>query len=613
MKILVVDDEPAVRDAYRHALNRDSGAAASQNLKAMASELFADASEPDLAVKPQNALEVAYFSQGLEAVSATAEQLTDPDRFKVAFIDVRMPPGIDGKETARRIREIDPSINIVIVTAYSDHRITDIMEVAGPANKIMYLKKPFAADEVRHMALSMAAQWDNDARVSEELQRTMCLAENSADIDVLTGAANRVAFQRELKKRAQADRSKLSLLLLDLDNFKAVNETYGHSAGDEVLRNVHYALREACPDNTFVGRLGANDFGILIEGDSNAAAAVCTAAHSACQNSFSVFSNQINVKASAGFIAALEMEEASASDLLLFANIALKSAKNDGQSQMCVFDYAMQSDALFRQTIKTDLAKALEAGELAVHYQQIVDQNTLKIAGFEALVRWNSPEHGSVSPAVFIPIAEEGPLIYDLGEWVLRRALQDCKDWPDQYISVNVSPRQFQGIDLKELFVRCADEAGVPYNRIQIEVTENALFDDPFHSCEVLKSLQLLGFRIALDDFGTGFSNMSRVKTFALDCIKIDKSFVDDLGQQQNALAIVGAMTQLAQSLGLSIVAEGVETAMQFDILGTVGCSHIQGYLFGAAEAIEMANERIAQDVSGETVHPHLTVPQKAG
>lgn len=282
-------------------------------------------------------------------------------------------------------------------------------------------------------------------------------------------------------------------------------------------------------------------------------------------------------------------------ELMRFADLALFAAKRSGRGRVCIFDTVMDESQRFRQAIETGLRKAIANNELALHYQPIVERESLTAVGFEALLRWFSPEHGSISPAVFIPIAEESNLIEELGEWVVSQALADSRDWPELFVSINFSPRQFKRADFPDWLDAHVAKWRTSPSRIQIEVTETAIFENSERAADILGEVQNRGYRIALDDFGTGYSSLFNIKNFSLNCIKIDKSFIDGLGNDKHCSAIVSSIVHLAQELGLSIIAEGVETHTQCQMLQATGCSHFQGYFFGKAQpALEAA--RMARD-----------------
>lgn len=571
----------------------------------MAQSLFSDASD-DLGslAHPVPSMEVTYLAQGEDAVSAVSEARAQGMPFQVAFIDVRMPPGIDGKETARQIRTIDPDINIVIVSAYSDHNVTDICEVAGPADKLYYISKPFAADEVIQMAKALSQRWANDqAKVEElrekivELAASEARAIHIANHDFLTGAPNRMSFQAELSARLKRPTGAFALALLDLDRFKHVNDVFGHAAGDDLLVQVYAALRGCLVPGSFLARLGGDEFGVLIDAEDAAAAeACCHRMVEACTHPYTIFGNTVHVGASVGLVHDPANMGHDIVDLMRFADIALFSAKRDGRGVVRIFNGAMDQSVKFRQSIETALRSALARNELTLHYQPIVDRMELRTIGFEALLRWHNEEHGEISPAVFIPVAEESALIHEIGEWVIENAIRDSLNWPDLYVSINLSSRQFRSATIIDTLCRSAAKFGVPHQRIQVEITETAIFEHSEKAHEVVTRLQELGFRIALDDFGTGYSTLVNVKNIPLDCIKIDKSFIDGLGVAQESSVIVSSITHLARGLGLNVVAEGVESDVQCHALRVVGCNQLQGHIFGRAEPLDVALDRLASE-----------------
>ncbi|MCJ2185728.1 putative bifunctional diguanylate cyclase/phosphodiesterase [Novosphingobium beihaiensis] len=602
MKILVVDDEEAVREAYRHVLAERRDFPPAGGLTAMARDLFGEdvLAGEDAPAAAHPVFDVHFASQGLDAVAMVQNALDRNDPFKAAFIDVRMPPGIDGRETARRIRAIDSDINLVIVTAYSDHSATDIATVAGPADKIFYISKPFSSEEIRQMALALCQRWDNDTGQLEllrqkvaELATSEARARHAALHDSLTGAANRMAFLQELSCRITRGDTGFALAIIDLDRFKHVNDTFGHGAGDDLLIAVYDILHEQVPPHSMVARLGGDEFGLLLPADQlEEAQAICAHLVESCSRSFSVFGNSARIGASCGLMMPKEQPYRDASELMRFADLALFAAKRDGRERVCVFDGAMDESQRFRQVIEGGLRRAIAEGELSLHYQPIVERDDLKTVGFEALLRWNSPESGPISPAIFIPIAEESGLIDDLGEWVVDHALKDCAGWPDLFVSINFSPRQFKRANFVEWLDARVAHAQVAPRNVQIEITETAIFEDTSWAADVLRELQAKGYRIALDDFGTGYSSLFNIKNFSLNCLKIDKSFIEGLGHDRHSAAIVSSVIHLARALGLYIIAEGVETDEQCQVLRLTGCSHMQGFLFGKpANAAETADQ----------------------
>ncbi len=623
MRILIVDDEPAMHDSYRRSFagqRSDSGDA----LGAMAAELFGD-DAPDVGEDvPDFAL--THMSQGLDAVAAVERALADGDPFAVAFIDVRMPPGIDGRETAKRIRALDPEINLVIVTGFSDFSPVEISKVAGPADKIFYIVKPFEVAEITQTATALAKRWeiDRELRAAREMlaAQIVQLEEQSAELaanesraihiathDSLTDAPNRLAFLRALAERSKAD-GLFATVMVDLDRFKLVNDTLGHLAGDALIREVCGILNRSAPEGAIVARLGGDEFGILFETTGeDAAVMACELIVAACAVSVQVFGNSVQGGASAGLVVTEGGQGRDPVDVMRRSDLALNDAKRGGRGIVRLFDESMDEGIRFRRRVEGGLSQAIVKGELSLVYQPIVSRDAIEVVGFEALVRWNTKEYGPMSPATFIPIAEESNLIHELGDWVLCEALEVLKQWPGQYVSVNFSPRQFRRHNFVGHIMESVARAGIAPARLQIEITETAIFDDAERAAETLYKLRQMGFRIALDDFGTGYSSLYNIRKFALDCLKIDRSFIDGMGRERESAAIVHSIIHLGRALGLGVIAEGVETEAQVQALRLAGASHLQGYFFSrpvtADRALEMAHARILNgydDTAGDVL-----------
>lgn len=624
MRVLMADDDRGVLDAYRVAFESVKPSDAHAALSAMAQSLFAgDAGEGP---SSDNAIDfdVCYVEQGIAAVEAVQSAAREGAPFQVVFLDMRMPPGIDGKETARLIRAADPHVEIVLVTGYSDHSLSEVAKVAGPIDKICYLAKPFEIDEIVQLSRALNEKW----RIGQELGRALVTLEDQVRLleranmqlaaseattrhaafhDALTGAPNRAAFMRDLNERIHAPGARFAIAILDLDRFKAVNDTFGHAVGDELVRAIWQGLQSVLPPGALGARMGGDEFGLILPYTDDAGIAqVCAALMEVSSKERSIAGHPLQVGASIGVAEAAEAGERDSIDIVRRADLALYAAKRSGRGRFYVYDATLDESVRFRKHIETGLRGAIAKGELSLMFQPIVRQDALQPVGFEALVRWESPEHGAISPALFVPIAEESNLIHELSDWVVPKALEACSAWPSQFVSINFSPRQFRRPGLVENLQAAAARAGLSPGRVQIEITETALFDDADTAAEVLIKLQSLGFRVALDDFGTGYSSLFNLKNFSIDCIKIDRSFVAALGKEENSTAIVTSIAQLGRSMGLSIVAEGVEDAFQHQALRLAGCSHMQGYLFGRplsqAAALDLATRTFEAEPHSEAV-----------
>ena len=604
MRILIVDDEPAMIDSYRRCFAPgDTGA---DELNDMAAELFGDdAPIASYGDGETVRFDVVYCNQGLDAAAEVEAAIAQSSPYAVAFIDVRMPPGIDGKETATRIRALDPDINLVIVTGFSDFSPIEISKAAGPADKIFYIAKPFEIAEVVQTATALGHRWQADRDLATAMTK---LREQSAELaaneskalhlathDSLTEAPNRLAFVKALAEKARGG-GLFATAMVDLDRFKLVNDTLGHLAGDELIRAIYGILQSNVPQGAIVARLGGDEFGVLFDtAGEQAAVMACDRIVAACASSFRILGHSVQAAASVGLVTSSE-ETRDPIDMMRRADLALNDAKKSGRGVVRLFDESMDESVRFRRRIEGGLSQAIALGELSLAYQPIVSGHDAEVVGFEALLRWKTEEFGPISPALFIPIAEESNLIHELGDWVLDEALKVLADWPGQYVSINFSPRQFRRQNFVPYVMERVQRAGIAPGRVQIEITETAIFDNAERAADTLYKLRQMGFRIALDDFGTGYSSLYNIRKFALDCLKIDKSFIDGMGRERESAAIVQSIVHLGKALGLGVVAEGVETEAQVQALRVAGASHLQGYYFSrpvpAAEAKVMADAR---------------------
>jgi diguanylate cyclase (GGDEF)-like protein len=596
MRILVADDEPRLLAAYKVCLEQIAGD--DSDLDSLGSALFGDSAE-DTDLYPSADNRVDYVTQGEIAVASVRDAIAAGDPYGVLFLDMRMPPGIDGFETARQVRHLDKNINIVIVTGYSDHAPQQVAKVAGPLDKLYYLAKPFETAEIHQLAQSLGAKWSMESQLREahrligekmgeleqahlELGASEARSRHIALHDQLTHLPNRRAFQEHLSA-VLPDRTQLvSVLFVDLDRFKLVNDTLGHGAGDELICNLAERMARFLPEGAMIARLGGDEFGIVLSGyEAEAVKRIGDGLVSLCEDEFVILGTQVHVGASIG-IAHRTDTQLDSSELLRRADLALYAAKSNGRACCYIYTAAMDESSRTRAEIDRRLRQALDADELTLAYQPIIDPDTGGPIGYEALLRWDDEELGQVSPTIFIPIAEETGLVLPLGEWVIRSAIAECAKWEQGFVSINLSTRHFQSRSLVDFVTAEARAAGVHINRIQLEITETALFDDAKLAAQNLIALRNAGIRIALDDFGTGYSSLVNLRDFEIDCIKIDRSFVSSLGTDRQASAIVNSVTGLARSLGLSVVAEGVENATQVQSLRVMGCGLMQGYYYCA-------------------------------
>jgi diguanylate cyclase len=404
--------------------------------------------------------------------------------------------------------------------------------------------------------------------------------------DALTGLPNRRAFVERLDQMiigAGGAKLNFAVALIDVDNFKDVNDTLGHQAGDELIQQIARLLRAVAPASAFVARLGGDEFAIAApELDLAGVKSLVRKASDLFLKPIDVSGQSIHVTISAGISFPPEYIYSSG-DMLRLADIALYRAKAEGRARAKIFDASMDETRRERLALETELRLAIANGNLKLHYQPLMSNDGSQITGVEALLRWTHATRGEISPSVFIPIAEQTNLIVSLGEWLLRRAFIDAQGWPDITTAVNLSPRQFQHPEFPTMMRRLIGETGVNPATIELEVTESVLMEESDRVKRALAALRDMGFRIALDDFGTGYSSLSYLRRFPFHKIKIDRSFIHGIGDSVESAQIIHSIVSLGHALKMSVTAEGVETPEQHRFLQAAGCQQLQGFLFAKA------------------------------
>jgi len=401
--------------------------------------------------------------------------------------------------------------------------------------------------------------------------------------DALTNLPNRVLFRTQLEMAMSQLREgeHLALLYLDVDHFKSINDTLGHPIGDELLCAVATRLRRCVQMSDTVARLGGDEFALVLTAIRHPQDCIplLNSIYEAVRSPYELGGHQVVADVSIG-IAMAPGDGLEPDELLKNADLALYGAKAEGRGTYRFFELDMDARMKERRTLELDLRKAITQGEFEIYYQPIRNIAEGRVEGFEALLRWIHPERGIISPADFIPVAEETGLIIPIGEWVLRRACADAVGWPDGLkVAVNLSPAQFRSRSLVQTIFNAFATAGLNADRLELEITETVLMQHTDATIEMLNQLRKIGVRIAIDDFGTGFSSLSYLRSFPISKLKIDRSFIKDLPDDGGAMAIVRAVVGLANSLGIISTAEGVETEQQFDALRELGCTEMQGYL----------------------------------
>jgi diguanylate cyclase (GGDEF)-like protein len=595
IRVLVADDEAEVRDAYRQILTQADVSGEAVRLHDLRERLFSKnaAEQPGKTPAPSDITFAPVFCGGAEAaVAAVREALGTDNPFAVAFLDMRMPPGPDGVWAAARIRELDPAIEIVMCTAYSDVDPRDIGGLVPPEEKLSYLQKPFHPHEIRQMTISLASKWRSERRIVK-----------LAYFDALTGLPNREQSRNRLNSALAAaaqHRRMLAVLYLDLDNFKRVNDTLGHAVGDELLCLVAARLRRSLRfddkvedlqsyRSSHIARLGGDEFIVILPNIRSAedAAGVGARLIAELREPMRLALHTLVVTPSVG-IAMFPAHGTEVEALQRNADLAMYFAKRKGPGTCAFFEASMNDAALHRFNLEAKLRGALERGEFALHYQPQFDVRSGEVSGMEALLRWTNEELGVVSPAEFVPIAEETGLILAIGEWVLRSACSQAKIWLDEGLpvarmAVNVSGQQFALGEFPQLVAAIIGETGIPASMLELEITESVVMKDEAWAEQALAQLKEQGVMLAIDDFGTGYSSFGRLRNFAVDRLKIDRSFMTSLIDSGDDRAIAAAIIAMSRSLRINVTAEGVESFPQLLFLQEHECHEAQGFLFSRA------------------------------
>jgi diguanylate cyclase (GGDEF)-like protein len=426
--------------------------------------------------------------------------------------------------------------------------------------------------------------------------------------DTLTDLPNRVLLRERLAEAlAQVmPKERVAVLYLDIDQFKAVNDDYGHSAGDDLLKAVAARLGACVDDRATVARVGGDEFAIVRPGVSaggSEAAALAMRISEAVRLPFQMPIGEARVEASIGISVAPD-DAADPGELIKNAELALQRAKAEGRGLVRFFEPEMDERMKARRSMEAAIRNALATGEFCLCYQPVINLADGRITGCEALIRWHNPERGDISPSEFIPIAEEMGLIVPLGEWVLRQACSDARNWPeDVRVAINLSPIQLLNPRLVPVVLNALASGGIAASRLEIEITETALMQNTETVLSALHRLHNLGIRISMDDFGTGYSSLSNLRSFPFDKIKIDRSFISGLPDREDSVAIVRAVASLAASLNMITTAEGVETAAQMERVRKLGCTEMQGFYFSRARPVEF----ITKLLNAESVRPALS------
>ena len=563
MKLLLVEDNPADADFLAASLRR------------------------------QRAGDVELIN--VPTLAAATEQL-GLDTFDVVLLDLHLPDG-SGLQCLDAIQAVNTEIPIVVLSGQDD--------------------EDFAVSILTKGAQDYLVKWEGQGRTilrsiryAIERKKSDLRLNYLAQYDPLTGIPNRQFFNDQLTRataRARREGRKVSLLFLDLDAFKVVNDTLGHDAGDRLLKEVADRIRRSVRTGDVVARLGGDEFAVMLEGLSSPleVEALASGLLEVVSQPYHIADRQVSITTSIG-ITMYPNDNSDTQMLLKNADIAMYQAKESGRNNFKFFHEQMHADLMRYHELERDIRVAISEGQFHLAYQPKINVRINQLQGLEALLRWNSPTRGRVSPADFIPVAEESGHIIPLGYWVLNEVCLQLRTWQDKGlspvpVSVNVSARQFQQPDFHKRVAEVLRRHDVDPSLLEIELTEGLVMDDTETAQRELAELKKIGVRISIDDFGTGYSCLSYLRRFPLDVLKIDRSFVQEIGSSRDGESIIDAIISLARSLRLETVAEGVETTAQLHFLLDHGCHVVQGFLFGKPMDMQLVEPLLNALEAGDT------------
>lgn len=592
LRILIIDDNPDIHLDFIKILSIKKSSTAKMN--EVKSALFGETEA--LPQFPKFRLDTAL--QGLEGVELVKKAKNTGDRYAVAFVDVRMPPGMDGIETVKEIWEVDPDIQVVICTAYSDYSHEKIIETLGQKENLLILKKPFDHIAVRQLSIALTKKWmmlqadrAHGKELEDKIQEKTKLLQFEVLHDALTKLPNRRFFMEfidDLIVKSNHTLSKFALFFIDLDRFKLINDSFSHATGDELLVKFSHRIRSCLRDNDFFARLGGDEFVLVLNEYSTADSIVGFAKKllSALNEFFELTGYKVIVTPSIG-IAIFPYDGKTTDELLSHADLAMYRAKELGGNQFEFYKDEMSQESLKRLQLESDLHSALMNNEFFLCYQPEINTDTNEMYSVEALIRWNHPERGVLLPIDFIPLAEEMSLFNQIGEWVLKTACEQNKAWQDAglagvVMAVNISTQQFKSPDFVDMVEKTIKETGLDPRFLELELSENIVIAD-VEAINKIKQLRSLGVSLAIDDFGTGYSNLAHIKSLPFNKLKIDQSFVKNINSNSGDEVIIQAIIYMAKNLRLDVIAEGVETKDQLDFLVKNRCENAQGFYFSKA------------------------------
>ena len=535
--VVLADDDPSIRLMVRHVLESED-------------------------------FDIVEASDGLEAIKAVEKHHP-----ALILLDAVMP-GIDGFTTCQQIKEKGHTdIPVMMITGLDDDAS---VERAYEVGAIDFITKPIKWAVLKHRVKSVVAKVIAERKVQLLAYR-----------DTLTNLPNRLLFADRLEQaliRSDRGRTSMALMLIDIDDFKLVNDSFGHDAGDKLIKAVGDLIAKSLRRADTIARLGGDEFAVIIEGIDGPEDAISIADNltTILEHNVRLDDQETYTSASIG-IAVYPEDGNDARTLLKNADTAMFRAKENGRHCFQFYKPEMSVNAMERLDLENNLKSAFENDEYLIHYQPVIDIHKNDIVGVEALLRWQHPDKGMIQPADFVSIVEDCGLIVALGEWVIFSVCKQISVWheaglKDQKVSINLAPRQFKEQDLPALFAQAIAENNIDASALSIEITERTLIDNVGEVEATLKKLRSMGMRVMLDDFGTGYASLAYLKEFPVDLVKIDRAFVAGIPDNNEDSAIVDAIAGLTRGLKLQLLAEGVENDRQLDVLKSIGCQFAQGY-----------------------------------
>jgi len=540
--VVLADDDPSIRLMVRHVLESED-------------------------------FDIVEASDGLEAIKAVEKHHP-----ALILLDAVMP-GIDGFTTCQQIKEKGHTdIPVMMITGLDDDAS---VERAYEVGAIDFITKPIKWAVLKHRVKSVVAKVIAERKVQLLAYR-----------DTLTDLPNRLLFADRLEQaviRSERSRTSMALMLIDIDDFKLVNDSFGHDAGDKLIKAVGHLISKSLRRADTIARLGGDEFAVIIEGIDSPDDAISIADNltTILEHNVRLDDQETYTSASIG-IAVYPDDGKDARTLLKNADTAMFRAKENGRHCFQFYKPEMSVTAMERLDLENSLKAAFENDEFVIHYQPVIDIHKNEIVSVEALLRWQHPDKGMIQPSDFINVIEDCGLIVALGEWLIHSVCKQLRVWQeaglkDQNVSINLAPRQFKEQDLVAIFTQAVAENNVDASSLSVEITERTLIDNIGEVESTLKKLRKMGMKVYLDDFGTGYASLAYLKEFPVDVVKIDRAFVAGIPDSEEDSAIVEAIAGLTRGLKLALLAEGVENERQLDMLKSVGCQYAQGYYWSRA------------------------------